>query len=240
VAKFDELQDHKKRAEKMATDVILEDNSVNVTGGNLAIDNGSLALGTADPKRPVHVDTGEVHSGGPSGGLSFASRQTGSFVETPHFGERWVWYSDGGVATLWSNGPVLKVTPPGLTGVPGTGLLVEGFIIAQQGAFSTLQAGPSSIDVVTTLTTLQNEINSLNENTYPVLNVRILSPSSPSRVNQGIQITPQTMSSGSYSSFDLTATFTPQIEVFATLANLQKEIDALKADMAAVKHKLGI
>jgi hypothetical protein len=232
-----------KRGLKMATDVILEDNSVNVTGGNLAIDNGSLALGTADPKRPVHVDTGEIHSGGPAGGFSFASRQTGSFVETPNFGERWVWYSDGGVATLWSNGPVLKVTPPGLTGVPGTGLFVEGIIIGQQGGFSTLQvgAGATDVDVGKTLTTLQNEINALNSDNFPVLNVRI-PPSIPGQpfANPGVQITEQTITSGIYSSRDPDATFTPVIEVFTTLTKLQNEIDGLKADMAAVKHKLGI
>jgi len=58
-----------------------------------------------------------VHSGGGGGGFSFANRNTGTFVETPANGERWVWYARDGVARLWSSGDKVFVTPQGRLGV---------------------------------------------------------------------------------------------------------------------------
>jgi hypothetical protein len=76
------------------------------TTGNLALqpNSGSVGVGLhgTPPRRIVHVEGSEVHSGGSGGGFSFASRTTGSFVENPAAGERWSWYAAGGAARLWS------------------------------------------------------------------------------------------------------------------------------------------
>jgi hypothetical protein len=76
------------------------------TSGNLALQpsNGSVGIGLhgTPPRRILHVEGNEVHSGGNNGGFSFASRTTGTFVENPTAGERWTWYAAGGAARLWS------------------------------------------------------------------------------------------------------------------------------------------
>ena len=69
------------------------------SGGNVAV-----GLRGTTPRRTLHVEGSEVHSGGSGGGFSFASRTTGSFVENPTAGERWTWYAAGGTARLWSGG----------------------------------------------------------------------------------------------------------------------------------------
>jgi hypothetical protein len=53
---------------------------------------GSVGIGTTDMKRSLHVEGSEIHSGSSGDGFSFANRSTGSFVESPGRGERWVWY----------------------------------------------------------------------------------------------------------------------------------------------------
>ncbi|MFF0086778.1 hypothetical protein ACFYR1_44960 [Streptomyces canus] len=65
---------------------------------------GNVAIGSAQPKRSLHVEGTEVHSGGSAGGFSFADRtaSSGAFVENPTAGQRWVWYAQGGHARLWS------------------------------------------------------------------------------------------------------------------------------------------
>ncbi|MDX2562908.1 hypothetical protein PV371_25085, partial [Streptomyces sp. TX20-6-3] len=68
---------------------------------------GNVRLGkglSLSPQRALHVEGTEVHSGGPTGGFSFADRtaSSGAFVESPSAGQRWVWYSQGGQARLWS------------------------------------------------------------------------------------------------------------------------------------------
>jgi hypothetical protein len=60
--------------------------------GNVWI-SGKVGIGTTDMKRPLHVEGSEIHSGGSAAGFSFANRSTGSFVDSPSRGERWVWYS---------------------------------------------------------------------------------------------------------------------------------------------------
>ncbi|WP_284740864.1 hypothetical protein [Amycolatopsis sp. RTGN1] len=64
--------------------------------------NAGVGLHGTPPRRTLHVEGSEVHSGGSGGGFSFASRTTGSFVENPTAGERWSWYAAGGTARLWS------------------------------------------------------------------------------------------------------------------------------------------
>jgi len=66
---------------------------------------GNVAIGAnVEAKRTLHVEGHEVHSGGPTGGFSFSSRNVGSFVESGAGGARWVWYATDGVARLWSAG----------------------------------------------------------------------------------------------------------------------------------------
>ncbi|HYQ70239.1 hypothetical protein [Actinophytocola sp.] len=81
--------------------------------GNLALQpsSGSVGVGLhgTPPRRVLHVEGNEVHSGGPTGGFSFASRTTGAFVENPTAGERWTWYAADGGARLWSGADRLTI-----------------------------------------------------------------------------------------------------------------------------------
>jgi len=72
--------------------------------------NGNVAIGTTAPSRALHVEGSEIHSGG---GFSFADRDKRGFVEIPSKGERWVWYSAGGVARLWSGSDKLTIDKDG-------------------------------------------------------------------------------------------------------------------------------
>ena len=81
-------------------------------GDKIAITaTGSLGIGTDNPQRPLHVHGHEIHSGGAVAGFSFGNRETAAFTDNP--GERWVWYSSGGVARLWSAGDKIRVTTSG-------------------------------------------------------------------------------------------------------------------------------
>jgi hypothetical protein len=73
---------------------------------------GAVGIGLQgqQPQRTLHVEGGEIHSGGPAGGFSFANRDTRTFVEVPSHGERWVWYAAGGAARLWSGSDQLTIT----------------------------------------------------------------------------------------------------------------------------------
>jgi hypothetical protein len=97
-----------------------------VGGGNVVVVDAELAAGrdllvggavgvglAGDPKRPLHVEGNEVHSGGGAGGFSFADRTTQSFTESPTGGERWVWYARDGQARLWSGSDRLTVSLTG-------------------------------------------------------------------------------------------------------------------------------
>jgi hypothetical protein len=81
--------------------------------------NGNVGIGTTDIKRQLHVEGSEIHSGGSAAGFSFANRSTGSFVDSPSQGERWVWYSSGkpGVASLWSGRNLLSIDKEGNVGI---------------------------------------------------------------------------------------------------------------------------
>ncbi|MET7900727.1 hypothetical protein ABZS86_04350 [Streptomyces sp. NPDC005355] len=110
---------------------------------------GNVGIGqvTGLPQRTLHVEGTEIHSGGPTAGLSFANRQTEGFVETPTAGERWTWYAAGGRARLWSGKDRLTVGSGGsvgigqLTDVPQRTLHVEGTGIHSGGNQACLSFG---------------------------------------------------------------------------------------------------
>jgi hypothetical protein len=79
---------------------------------------GSVGIGTTNPARRLHVEGEEVHSGGTFGGMSFGNRETAAFTSNP--GERWVWYSSGKTARLWSAGDKVAVTAGGSMGIGTT------------------------------------------------------------------------------------------------------------------------
>ncbi|HEX2294058.1 MAG TPA: hypothetical protein VHN37_01980 [Actinomycetota bacterium] len=127
-------------------------------GDKLAVTaNGSVGIGTLDPQRPLHVHGHEVHSGGPWAGFSFGNRGTAAFTNNP--GERWVWYSEGGVARLWSGVDKIRVTTGGdlqlmgadcaetfdVEGDPEPGTVVvlagDGAVRASSAAYDTRVAG---------------------------------------------------------------------------------------------------
>ena len=97
---------------------------------DLAMMGGNVGIGTVDIQRTLHVEGGEVHSGGGSGGFSFANRNTGNFVAAPANGERWVLYAQDGTARLWSGNDKIGVTRLGRMGIgtltPNAALDVRG------------------------------------------------------------------------------------------------------------------
>ncbi|WP_413935782.1 hypothetical protein [Nitrospira sp. BLG_1] len=83
---------------------------------DLALMGGNVGVGTLQPFRRLHVEASEIHTGGAGAGFSFGNREDGA-IETPANGERWVWYSTGHVARLWSGGDKLFVTASGNLGI---------------------------------------------------------------------------------------------------------------------------
>lgn len=110
------------------------------TAGHLGI-----GIGAAQAQRIVHVEGSEVHSGGASGGFSFADRGVGEMVENPGAGERWTWYADAGTARLWSGSDRLTISAAS----EGGGLDVARRMRVRQGGDSSagiwfLQTGPNT------------------------------------------------------------------------------------------------
>lgn len=71
---------------------------------DVVIVEANLTIGTEEPARPLHVATGEIHSGGNAGGFSFATRSKGNEPFPEELGERWVLYADKNFAHLWTSG----------------------------------------------------------------------------------------------------------------------------------------
>jgi hypothetical protein len=110
--------------------------------------SGSVGIGLQGrpPQRTLHVEGSEIHSGGPSGGYSFANRDTGTYVEVPSNGERWAWYAAGGAARLWSGSDQLIVRPQvgGLRVAAGaSGSVLE--LAGQDGNLGKLALGAGNI-----------------------------------------------------------------------------------------------
>jgi hypothetical protein len=85
----------------------------NETAKAMLTAGGALGVGTTDPKRLLHVEGQEIHSGGSGGGFSFGNRNTTGFVDAGNAGERWVLYSHDKVARLWSGNDKLTVSADG-------------------------------------------------------------------------------------------------------------------------------
>lgn len=91
----------------------------NETAKAMLTAGGWLAVGTTDPKRMLHVEGTEVHSGGSGAGYSFGNRNTTGFVDGGNGGERWVLYSYDKIARLWSGNDKLWVTADGSLNLTG-------------------------------------------------------------------------------------------------------------------------
>ena len=85
-------------------------------GDVAATGNIAVGLPAQQAKRPLHVEGSQIHSGGAQGGLSFADRTSasGSFIENPNAGQRWVWYAQDGTARLWSGADLMSVSAAGI------------------------------------------------------------------------------------------------------------------------------
>ena len=87
---------------------------------------GSVGIGLqgGQPRRTLHVEGSEIHSGGDFGGYSFADRDTRAPSSKRRAGQRWVWYAQDGEARLWSGEDQLKVRsePVGAPRSAGVGL----------------------------------------------------------------------------------------------------------------------
>jgi hypothetical protein len=122
--------------------------------GEAVLVEGQLAVGTTTPQRPVHAESGEIHSGGPAGGLSFADRTTGGFVAAPGNGQRWVWFAEGGRAKLWSGADALSARRD-----PATGFLldVNGMLVAK--AVNAATVGATTVNATTVNATTTSSTN---------------------------------------------------------------------------------
>jgi Chaperone of endosialidase len=82
-----------------------------------------VGIGTATPKSKVHVQGGEIFSGGSAGGLSFGDRGVADYVGSISMGadggQRWTWYSNGFKARLWSGTDKMNVDTAGNVQITG-------------------------------------------------------------------------------------------------------------------------
>ncbi|MCX6676990.1 MAG: tail fiber domain-containing protein [Methanothrix sp.] len=110
--------------------------------------SGTVGIGTTDPKRTLHVDGSEIHSGntnGGFGGFSFANRDApnnGAYVDSGADGQRWVWYAAGGTARLWAAGDKLAVDKDGNLNLAG-GITFSGN--ASRRIYGDIRAGSQAV-----------------------------------------------------------------------------------------------
>jgi hypothetical protein len=94
--------------------------------------DGQLGIGTTAPKRLLHVEGSEIHSGGAGAGFSFSNRESawGSGA-----GERWVWYSTAKSARLWTetNGDQLQVHADGVVSAGSFAFGNDSRLVGDQG-----------------------------------------------------------------------------------------------------------
>ncbi len=196
--------------------------------------DGDVGIGTTNIKRTLHVQgsggihSGSVHSGGNGEGFSFGDRQTPEFVETPTSGERWVWYSDQGIAHLWSGGDKLSVNSDGKVGIgqlsPKNSLDVNGGVVIG-GNYAGSQVAPTnglSVQgnatvggtlVVTDVTTLTGNLTANGDtNTF-----KNLSTTGTLKVTGLTTLTDALNANGGITTTNLTATDTLEVTGATTL-----------------------
>lgn len=113
--------------------------------GDLSV-SGKTGIGpVVVPQRALHVHGSEIHSSGSAAGFSFSDRGASDFVEKPSKGERWVWYSQGGAAHLWSGKNLVTIGTSGFLKTEGVeaSSLFSGSIAVK----NLLQAGHPSVNI---------------------------------------------------------------------------------------------
>jgi hypothetical protein len=114
------------------SDIKLDNNNV--------ILEGNVGIGTNGPRRQLHVEGNEIHSGGSGAGFSFSDRNKSELINNPSNGERWIWYAQNGQSRLWSGNDKLSILPSGNVGIgtnnPIRKLHVEGSEIHSGGSAS--------------------------------------------------------------------------------------------------------
>jgi Chaperone of endosialidase len=131
--------------------------------GNPGVGNawiaGTLAIGTTTPRRAIHVHSdgepsAEIHSSGATAGFSFTDREPGRQFDDGVPGQRWVLYSLGQTARLWTpdNDDVLTVSPNGDFWALGSYVVADGAhseraYIGNGGEFREVQVGSMVADV---------------------------------------------------------------------------------------------
>jgi len=96
---------------------------------------GTVGIGTTTPQRLLHVHSdnwpagAEIHSSGATAGFSFTDREAGRQFDSNGPGERWVLYSAGRTANLWSSGVgnMWSVANNGQMNIWGPYMVVNGF-----------------------------------------------------------------------------------------------------------------
>jgi hypothetical protein len=91
------------------------------------LQDGKIGIGLATPVRGLHVHSddwnrsSEIHASGETAGFSFTDRERGRTWDNGRPGERWVWYSLGRLARLWTSGvgDVLSIKNSGAVNIRG-------------------------------------------------------------------------------------------------------------------------
>jgi Chaperone of endosialidase len=93
---------------------------------------GTLGVGTTTPRRTLHVHSdswspgAEIHASGATAGFSFTDREVGRQFDNGAAGQRWVLYSSGRIARLWTSGVGDRLT----VGSDGTFTAIGPYVVA--------------------------------------------------------------------------------------------------------------